>query len=136
MIEFDLASALPRALRLSDMKNLGNDLAKRLKMRQSRSVGVRFVSARDMQTLNRRYRGKNRPTDVLSFAIPDQSSLGDLAICSSYARKNNKNLRGELIRLLAHGVLHLAGFDHATARTEARMFRLQERCISTVLSST
>ena len=138
MIVFDIVGARPRVLRPADIKKLGHELARVLRLRETKDIGVRFVTPRTIQALNARYRGIHRPTDVLSFSIPDQTSLGDLVICSSYAREQTKrrkiSLREELIRLLAHGTLHLAGFDHATPKTEARMFGLQEQCVSAVSS--
>ncbi len=93
-----------------------------------------------MQVLNKRYRKLDRPTDVLSFSSQEadlpkalQSTLiswGDVIICPPYAKKEAKRrslpLREELIRLLIHGVLHLAGYDHQTEKDEAKMFGIQE----------
>ena len=147
MIDFELASGLPSILDPADLSMLGRVLARRLKLRKKYCVGIRFVTIRVMQTLNQRYRKIRKPTDVLSFApakLPikgsfiDKYSLGDLVLCPSYVKKNRLvgalfiPMREELIRLIAHGVLHLLGFDHATPHTEARMFSLQEKCVSEV----
>ncbi len=142
MIEFQTVSALPRLLTNTDMKALGKILGRTLRWRSHRTVGVRFVSPTLIQKLNRQYRKINRPTDVLSFKLTADrlqvtDYLGDLLICSSEAQKNARrqkiSLREELIRLLAHGVLHLAGFDHATKSEERKMFALQERCVKSLI---
>ncbi|HKD45064.1 MAG TPA: rRNA maturation RNase YbeY [Candidatus Angelobacter sp.] len=80
-----------------------------------------------LQELNRRFRGKNAPTDVLSFP---RTSGGDIAISAEIARQNaglygNSQL-AELKILILHGMLHLAGHDHEgdggrMARLEARL---------------
>jgi probable rRNA maturation factor len=141
MIVFDLASPLPHSLTQTDVKRLGKILGKALRTRKSRAIGVRFVPPRVMRGLNRTYRGINRPTDVLSFssaALPVATgSLGDLAVCPSYARheaqQRGVDVREELLRLLAHGTLHLFGYDHCTKQQERRMFALQERCVKEIM---
>ncbi|MDO8617895.1 MAG: rRNA maturation RNase YbeY [Candidatus Uhrbacteria bacterium] len=140
---------MPRVLSPVDLKRLGRILGRRLRVRSSKVVGVRFVSSSIMQQLNRRYRRVNRPTDVLSFKVTGHSLqltgfrlqvtnyLGDLVVCPSYARQSARrqkiDLREELIRSLAHGVLHLAGFDHATKSEEKKMFAIQERSVTETL---
>ena len=85
-----------------------------------------------IQDLNRAWRGKDRPTDVLSFpADPmDHPFLGDIAlsfgILSSDAQSQNKTLEQHLSHLLIHGVLHLLGHDHMNA-TEAEEMEALER---------
>ena len=92
-------------------------------------VGVIITSDAAVRDLNRRYRGDDVPTDVLSFALsenaeefvlpPDESKrLGDIVISLPAARRQAKQaghpLERELALLLVHGLLHLLGYDHAT----------------------
>ena len=84
-----------------------------------------------MRTLNRRWRRLDRPTDVLSFPSGERLSLGDLVLDVPYARRQAR-LHGhstarELQILLAHGLLHLLGYDHET--DDGTMFRLQRRLV-------
>jgi len=97
------------------------------------AVSVLVTSSRELRTLNRRFRHKNKPTDVLSFpAMPGLSPgfAGDVAISAEIARQNANRLghtTAEEIRILVlHGVLHLAGYDHELdngemQREEARL---------------
>ena len=88
---------------------------------------------RELRSLNRDFRGKDYPTDVLSFpAIKPHDSLGEIAISLARARRQAAEYRHSLeieIRILMlHGVLHLLGMDHETdrgqmARAEARWRR-------------
>ncbi len=146
MIEFELVSPLPKALSISLMKALGEELEKVIK-KKKKKIGVRFVSEQEIRSLNKMYRNKNAPTDVLSFETEPavgmakkeaEKSLGDLVVCPTFATKEAKRrsipLQEELIRLLAHGTLHLAGFDHQTDAEEHKMFRLQEECVQKVLN--
>ena len=89
---------------------------------ESGQVAVLFTGDAELRSLNRRFRGTNRPTDVLSF--PGESGagegryLGDIAIslptAKKYAKKAGWPLAEELRFLLLHGLLHLLGHDHET----------------------
>ena len=90
-------------------------------------VGVLITGNRRVQELNRRFRRKNRPTDVLSFPRPEG---GDIAISADIARENARryghDAAEELKILILHGMLHLAGYDHESdnghmARAEAAL---------------
>jgi probable rRNA maturation factor len=82
-------------------------------------VAVLVADNRELRELNRRFRGKNCPTDVLSFpAAPEAAceSEGDIAISAEIAAANAARLghtaATELKILILHGLLHLAGYDH------------------------
>ena len=80
-------------------------------------VSVLFCGDRRMRSLNRRFRGKNRSTDVLAFPAGGDL-LGDIVISVPYAareaRRHGTPAARELDRLLVHGFLHLCGYDHET----------------------
>ena len=93
-------------------------------------VTVLVAGRRRIQELNRRFRRKNAPTDVLSFPRSNGQGEagGDIAICAQICRDNARRFghspTQELKVLLLHGLLHLAGYDHETdegqmARKEA-----------------
>jgi len=98
-------------------------------------LGVRVVGAAESRRLNSRYRDKDRPTNVLSFAPPYalQASgggsplLGDLVICAavvrSEAREQGKSLQAHWAHLVVHGALHLIGYDHEREAEAKRMER-------------
>jgi probable rRNA maturation factor len=94
------------------------------------NVNVLVTSNEELRDLNRRFRKKDKPTDVLSFPSGIDGFEGDIAISVEIARKNGESLGHglamELKILILHGVLHLAGYDHETddgkmARTEMRL---------------
>ena len=98
------------------------------------SLCVRVVGAATSRRLNREYRGKDKPTNVLSFpaSAPERElagSLGDLVICAAVvaaeARKQGKAPRAHWAHMVVHGVLHLHGHDHQSARDASRMERLE-----------
>jgi probable rRNA maturation factor len=91
-------------------------------------LSISLVSPDEMADLHRRFMGEDGPTDVLSFPMGEDGLLGDVVVCPEEARKNNpEDLAGELRLLVAHGVLHLLGYDHEDEHERARMWALQAR---------
>jgi probable rRNA maturation factor len=91
---------------------------------------IRLVDEAESQQLNRDYRGKDKPTNVLSFPFeaPDVvpvSLIGDLVICvpvvAREAEQQQKALTAHWAHMVVHGVLHLQGFDHQTEPEAERM---------------
>jgi probable rRNA maturation factor len=93
--------------------------------RQSTELTIRIVGAAESRTLNRTWRGKDRPTNVLSFSGGEVAELGDLAICAPVvareAREQGKSARDHWAHMVVHGVLHLMGYDHERGREAALM---------------
>lgn len=79
-------------------------------------INVVFVSDKEIRELNRKYRKKDKVTDVLAFPMREEGILGDIAISVETAKRNAKrfgvNYESELKRLVIHGVLHLLGYKH------------------------
>lgn len=97
-----------------------------------------LLGDRSMRELNRRYRGKDRTTDVLSFPMrggkgpgPASRMLGDIVIsvpeAERQARADGETLQRAVDRLLVHGFLHLLGYDHERSEAEARRMEARER---------
>lgn len=86
--------------------------------------------------LNQRFRGKAGPTNVLSFPAPDnrEGHLGDIAlaygVCAREAAEQGKSLAHHLQHLVAHGVLHLVGYDHQTETEAEEMEALERRILA------
>ena len=104
----------------------------------SAELGITFVGDQRMRGLNRRYRGKDRTTDVLAFAMREASHssaglLGDVVIAvptaARQAKEGQRSLDEELTVLLVHGILHLCGYDHERSEKEARRMHRRERMI-------
>jgi len=103
---------------------------------EGKTASIAFVSARTMQALNRQYRQKDYPTDVLSFSygaaeVEGAVFLGEVIIAPEIAVRNARRWRTrpekELRKLLVHGILHLLGYDHETDK--GRMNRIQNRLL-------
>ncbi|WP_085991874.1 rRNA maturation RNase YbeY [Oceanobacillus senegalensis] len=108
-------------------------------------MSVNFVDNKEIQEINRNYRQKNTPTDVISFAMQETVegemdinddevnlplTLGDIVISVEKAKEQaedyNHSFEREIGFLAVHGFLHLLGYDHMTEEDEKRMFGRQE----------
>ncbi len=119
---------------------------KELKLRKDYEISVTFVRSRTMHKINLEYRGIDRPTDVISFAIRDgeeeflmdETDLGDLFINIDYASRQAKQYGHSLERetgfLFLHGLLHCLGYDHMNEADEKVMFALQDRILDPIVS--
>lgn len=87
------------------------------------SIVIRIVDLVESQQLNQTYRGKNKPTNVLSFPFAQAETftlpekiLGDLVLCAPLikqeANEQNKSVSAHWAHLIIHGTLHLLGYDH------------------------
>lgn len=103
-------------------------------------VGLLVSGNREIQQMNRDYRGMDKPTDVLSFnqnyTDPETGLeyIGDIILAVPYAgiqaKRDGHSLDEELQLLAIHGVLHLAGFDHDTTAREKVMWQEQSRLLA------
>lgn len=97
-----------------------------------------FVDETEIQKINKEYRGIDKVTDVISFALEDNADvinnnlriLGDIYICIpkmlEQAQNYGHSIKRELSFLTIHGLLHLLGYDHIEKEDEEKMFALQE----------
>jgi probable rRNA maturation factor len=96
-------------------------------------LSIRITSSAEMRDLNRRFRRKNKPTDVLSFPADTPKLAGDIAISAEIAAANAEELGHsvdtELKILILHGLLHLVGYDHETdaGEMQAKESKLRQR---------
>jgi rRNA maturation RNase YbeY len=106
-------------------------------------VTVVLTTDRAIRALNRKFRGHDRPTDVLSFdlgsGLDAAEPFGDIVISVETARRQAREydapLQTEMVRLLVHGTLHLCGYDHQERRDAARMHGLTRRLVSALTAS-
>jgi probable rRNA maturation factor len=124
-----VADQSPKLLRLPSTRTLARFLNEaRAAVRLRGQVTVLLTNDAVMRDLNRRFRGKNKPTDVLSFPIENlvrdqgKKEKGDLAVSVEtalrQAAEQGHALAVELKVLILHGLLHLAGYDHENDKGE------------------
>ena len=108
-------------------------------------LSITLTNNETIQQINKEWRKKDKPTDVLSFPIDEKPPgykykiLGDVIISLPFAKKQAEEIelsyKEEIVRLLTHGILHLLGYDHETCPAEAKkMFDLQDRIFEKVIS--
>ena len=101
------------------------------------SFNLTFLTKDEIQDMNKRFAGKNKPTNVLSFPsnedLNEERFLGDIAICSELiaeeAISQGKETKDHLIHIFVHGVLHLLGFDHEEHSSAEQMESLEVRIL-------
>jgi len=106
-------------------------------------LAIRVVTPAESERLNGAYRGRRRPTNVLSFPAgaalpaagpPGPAPLGDLAICARVvareARAQHKRLAAHWAHMVVHGVLHLLGYDHELEADARRMERRERELLA------
>lgn len=119
------------------IKRLGQAMLRELDLPRA-ELSVLLTDDEGIRVLNREHRHKDKPTDVLSFpmdeSVPDpEGLLGDVAISLDTAERQARSRRRPLLEevrfLLAHGVLHLIGYDHAEPEEKREMVRMTKRLV-------
>jgi len=102
---------------------------------------IRIVDEQESQSLNKTYRGKDKPTNVLSFPSEDSDyldyqCLGDLVVCASVvaqeARQQGKSADAHWAHMVVHGMLHLQGYDHLNDADATKMEMLEIEILATL----
>ncbi len=120
---------LPKAKRADILRKIRG--LPTLKLRQASEVSLIFTTDAEIKALNKRWRGKNKPTDVLSFSAQEgesmpglENTLGDIVIsvdrAKAQAAEFGHAFADEILVLFVHGVMHLMGHDHERGPAEAR----------------
>lgn len=116
---------------------------------QDFDLGIWLATNATIRRYNKQYRGKDKPTDILSFPYhtelkagqkiivkkPDDKNLGDLIISVEYAQKDaaktwQRSFDEHLLALIAHGIAHCLGYDHETDTDWAAMQKFEKRLLA------
>lgn len=96
---------------------------------KAEEVSISLVSDAQMKKINFQFRGKNKPTNVLSFPGLDQFFLGDIVIAYETlvreAKEQKKDFNNHLTHLILHSILHLLGYDHEEEKDAQKMEKLE-----------
>ncbi len=124
---------------IDELKGLIKYALKYLKLKKV-EFNIIFIDNKRIHEINKEYRGVDRPTDVISFALEDHEDikletrvLGDIYISIEKAREQAEeyghSLKREISFLAVHGLLHLLGYDHMNEEDEKVMFELQDKIL-------
>ncbi|HSS68250.1 MAG TPA: rRNA maturation RNase YbeY [Nocardioidaceae bacterium] len=130
---------------VTEFARLSRFVMGRMRVHPEAELCVKLVDEDTMAEFNKRYMGKDGPTDVLSFPmdelrparegdVEEEGILGDMLLCPQYAAAQapsfSRSADDEMRLLTIHGILHLLGYDHAEPDEELEMFGLQARLLA------
>ncbi len=101
--------------------------------KQMEHLSIAFVSPQEIQKLNKAYRKKDKPTNVLSFEKVShfKDECSEIIICPAVVREKSKDsvlsLKKELAKVLIHGILHALGYDHERSEKDAEKMEEKEK---------
>lgn len=99
-------------------------------------IELKFVSIPEISRLNKVYRDKEGPTDVLSFQLEEKPLLGQIFICYTFTKDQasglGKKMNDEVALLTVHGILHIAGYDHISEAEESEMQEIESQILERV----
>ena len=145
MIDCQLTRNIKSYIRQTWIKKISRSVSRVLSLKKRHSFSLVLVDDKDIHRLNRQYRGKNKITDVLSFAndqstcfidpLLDKGYMGEVVISVPQAKRQAKKFgsafQQEIARLVIHGLIHLFGYDHenVSPAKKRKMIELEERAI-------
>lgn len=131
MLNFEINNLTRDKIEKKYFKEIAENTFKILKLKKPKEISLVFVCDTRIKNLNKKYRKKDKITDVLAF------DYGEIFICSSQAKKQAKklghSLKKELSILLIHGILHLAGYKDQTEKNRSKMLKKQKEVCQKVI---
>jgi len=132
MIEINNLSSQYKKIDKVFLKKIAEKVLKGEDQKGKIELSVAIVDPEEIQRLNKQYRKKNKPTDVLSFGKIGEE-ISEIVICPEEVEKNGEDFKKELARVLIHGILHLLGHDHEKKKADAeKMFSKQDEYLSKI----
>ena len=124
------------ALLTARLKRAASAALKKAGKKSDGTLTILLADDARLRELNTRFRGKKKPTNVLSFPAQDASYLGDVAIAwgvtAREARESGKSFSDHASHLVVHGVLHLLGYDHEADKDAKIMESLEVKILKTL----
>ncbi|MBD3300403.1 MAG: rRNA maturation RNase YbeY [Candidatus Moranbacteria bacterium] len=114
----------------------------KLKLKIPPNINLIFTGNRKIKTLNRKFRGLNKPTDILTFNYSSkqeknpEAKIGEIFINPDYIQKNSKKEEDpnqSIKKIFIHGIVHLAGYDHKTKEQRKKMQAIEQKIQKAVL---
>ena len=113
------------------------------KFTKNHQLNLSFVSSEEMKLLNKTYRNKDKPTNVLSFEMPknfpvgdEKTLIGEIALCEEIiyeeSKKYKKIFENRLKHMIIHGLLHLIGFDHFNKDEGNKMESVEKKIMKSI----
>ena len=129
----------------AEILNLVEEVLKTVeyKFTKNHQLNLSFVSSEEMKLLNKTYRNEDKPTNVLSFEMPENFPVGDektligeIALCEEIiyeeSKKYKKIFENRLKHMIIHGLLHLIGFDHVNKYEGNKMESVEKKIMKSI----
>ncbi len=91
--------------------------------KETENISLALIGKEEMQKLNKKYRKKDKATDVLSFELKEKECFGEIVICPEVVKEKKE----EIIKVFVHGLLHLCGYDHERSEKDAKIMEAKEK---------
>ena len=123
---------LPSRKKISELLNL---IEEKFESSSDKSINIKFCEIKEISMLNKEFRKKDAPTNVLSFYtesnfLLDQGFIGEIAVCPQIidkeAKKYSKTFESRFYHLIIHAVLHLLGFSHENMHNRKKMESIEK----------
>ncbi len=145
-IDFYSKVKIPSVFNLKHVQKIIEQIVKELKIKKDFEASITVIGDKEIRSLNKKYRGLDKVTDVLTFSqqegesliLPKESGnyLGDVLICFSQikrqAKKYQKSIKEEFDLMLIHGFLHLLGYEDETDKGFLKMDKLQSKILAKI----
>jgi len=132
MVEVNNLSEKYGKLDKNFLKKTAEKVLKGEKAGKGGEISIAIVDSSEIRKLNRKYRKKDKATDVLSFGKIGEE-VPEIIICPEEVEKNGKNFKKEMAEVVIHGTLHLLGYEHEKKKEDAeKMFSKQEKYLSKI----
>ncbi len=128
-----VSSKVPRRVPSGWIDELLGAFEKKYKIRPGQEISIVVVGSAESRKLNFRYRGKDKATNVLSFPDTGRPSVGEVVLClpviKQEAKTSDRGLKEYFQYILAHGLLHIIGFDHISERDAVKMEAAEKKLL-------
>jgi len=146
--QIDIQNKTKETIRKSFLEDVVKTSLDVLKIKRSYNLGLLLVDNKFIKKLNKKYRGIDLPTDVLSFSLYDKKRmtidspdkilyLGDVIISIDEVKKQSQKagcvFQSELVDLLIHGILHIVGFTHDKENNQKKMDNFSQKIINKLI---
>jgi probable rRNA maturation factor len=89
----------------------------------TKTISLAFIDKAEMQKINKKFRKKDKPTNVLSFELKEKDIFGEIIICPDIVEEKKE----DMLEVFIHGVLHLCGYDHEKSEKERKVMEQKEK---------
>ncbi len=131
---------VPKAFLEDVVRSVSRHLKAKHKLNSSDELTIVFLNSAPARKLNKKFRGRDYATDILSFEPMGEGSFGEFVMCpqvlAQQAEEHGWSFKFECALMIIHGILHLLGYDHVKSKKEAtKMYAIQSQLVEKILKT-